>query len=246
MSMAGRNLSKPELITHFIAQLLPLIPAIICKASKVLRRSLLTVGAVLIGGTLVPSIHAASMDPVAFINALGNQLQVVARNGSPEQTLRGLRELLREDFDVPALGRFVLGRFWRIFTPSEKQEFLELFENYVVFTYSERLIEYCNGGTSLRVTGSRPDPDGAIVISEIVRGSGAGAGRRDPSAQPIKVDWRLSTLNGGYKITDLIIDGLSMAATGRSQLEGVVERNGGRPQAILAVMRQEIASSVLR
>jgi phospholipid transport system substrate-binding protein len=112
----------------------------------VLRRSLLTVGAVLIGGTLVPSIHAASMDPVAFINALGNQLQVVARNGSPEQTLIGLRELLREDFDVPVLGRFVLGRFWRIFTPSEKQEFLELFENYVVFTYSERLIEYCNGG----------------------------------------------------------------------------------------------------
>jgi ABC-type transporter MlaC component len=96
------------------------------------------------------------------------------------------------------------------------------------------------------VTGSRPDPDGALVISEIVRGSGAGAGRRDPSAQPIKVDWRRSTLNGGYKITDLIIDGLSMAATGRSQLEGVVERNGGRPQAILAVMRQQIASSVLR
>src|SRR5262249_53098814 len=151
------------------------------------------------------------------INALGNQLQVVTRNRSPEQTLRGLRELLREDFDVPALGRFVLGRFWRIFTPSEKQEFLELFENYVVFTYSERLIEYCNGGTSLRVTGSRPDLDAAIVISELVRGSGAG--KPDPSAQPIRVDWRLSTLNGGYKITDIIIDVLSMAANGRSQLE---------------------------
>jgi phospholipid transport system substrate-binding protein len=86
------------------------------------------------------------MDPVAFINALGNYLQVITRNGSPEQTLRGLRELLREDFDVPALGRFVLGRFWRILTPSEQQEFLGLFENYVVFTYSERLIEYCNAG----------------------------------------------------------------------------------------------------
>jgi hypothetical protein len=92
MSVASRNPSKPELITQFIAQLLPLIPPIICKASKVLRRSLLTVGAVLIGGTLVPSIHAASMDPVAFINALGNQLQVVARNGSPEQTLSRLRK----------------------------------------------------------------------------------------------------------------------------------------------------------
>ena len=186
------------------------------------------------------------MDPIAFINALGNRLQVVTRNGSPEQTLRGLRELLREDFDVPALGRFVLGRFWRILTPSEMQEFLELFENYVVFTYSERLIEYCNGGTSLRVTGSRPDPDAAIVISELVRGPGAGAGKRDPSALPIRVDWRLSTLNGGYKITDIIIDGLSMATNGRSRLEGVVQRNGGRAQAILAVMRQQTASAYAR
>ena len=38
-------------------------------------------------------------------------------------------------------------------------------------------------------------------------------------------------------------EGLSMAANGRSQLEGVVERNGGRPQAILAVMRQQIAGA---
>jgi ABC-type transporter MlaC component len=46
-----------------------------------------------------------------------------------------------------------------------------------------------------------------------------------------------------YKISDVIVDGLSMAANGRSQLEGVVERNGGRAQAILAVMRQQIASA---
>jgi hypothetical protein len=37
-----------------------------------------------------------------------------------------------------------------------------------------------------------------------------------------------------------------MAANGRSQLEGVVERNGGRPQAILAVMRQQIAGASAR
>jgi ABC-type transporter MlaC component len=64
--------------------------------------------------------------------------------------------------------------------------------------------------------------------------------------QPIRVDWRLSTLNDGYKITDIIIDGLSMAANGRSQLEGVVQRNGGRAQAILAVMRQQTASASAR
>ena len=91
----------------------------VSEVSAVLRRSVLITVVVLITAGAAPADPtAAAVDPVAFIDALGNQLQVVTRNGSPEQTLRGLRELLREDFDVPALGRFVLGRFWRIFSLS--------------------------------------------------------------------------------------------------------------------------------
>ncbi len=207
-----------------------------------LRRSLLTAAVVLIAPALAPAVPAATaIDPAAFVSNLGNQLQTVTTTLSPEQRLAGFRELFREDFDVAGLGRFVLGRFWRVFSPSEQQEFLGLFENYVVHTYSDRLSEYDSDGGALRVTGSRPDPDGAIVSSEIIRGSGRGQG-----VQPIKVDWRLTACNGGYKISDVIIDGIGMAVTGRSQLEGVVERNGGRAQAILAVMRQQIASAALR
>jgi ABC-type transporter MlaC component len=107
-----------------------------------------------------------------------------------------------------------------------------------VLTYSEKLSDYTEDGGRPSVTGCRPDPDGAIVSSKIIRGSGA--------YQPIHVDWRLTTQNGSYKVSDIVIDGLSMAANGRSQLEGVVERNGGRAQAILAVMRQQIAGASFR
>jgi hypothetical protein len=118
---------------------------------------------------------------------------------------------LREDFDISGLSRFVLGRFWRIFSPSEQQEFLGLFENLVVLTYSERLLEYADGGGGLRAIGSRPEPDGAIVSSELTRETGSWAGRA-PTLQPLRVDWRLIARDGTYKISDVIIDGLSMAA----------------------------------
>jgi phospholipid transport system substrate-binding protein len=204
-----------------------------------LQRTFFTATVVLFTGALAPSIPAgAGMDPAAFINNLGNQLQAVTSSTSPEQRLAGFHQLFREDFDVPGLGRFVLGRFWRIFTPSEQQEFLGLFENYVVLTYSEKLSDYTVDGGRPSVTACRPYPDGAIVSSKIIRGSGA--------YQPIQVDWRLTAQNGSYKVSDIVIDGLSMAANGRSQLEGVVERNGGRPQAILAVMRQQIAGASFR
>src|SRR5262249_31604065 len=198
---------------------------------------------------------AAGADPATFINNLGKQLRVVSGCTSQERKLAGFCEVLRENFDVPGLSRFVVGRFWRVFTPSEEPEFLGpvwdlvvftfsggVVENLVVFTYRERLLEYADGGGGLRAIGSRPEPDGAIVSSELTREADAWAGR-SPTFHPIRVDWRLSARDGIYKITDVIIDGLSMAANGRSQLEGVVQRNGGRPQAILAVMRQQTAST---
>jgi phospholipid transport system substrate-binding protein len=207
------------------------------KVTAMLRRTLFTATVVLFTGAAAPSVPAAvGTDPAAFINNLGNQLQMVTSSSSRDQRLAGFRQLFRDDFDVPGLGRFVLGRFWRVFTPAEQQEFLGLFENYVVLTYSEKLTDYTEDGGRPSVIGCRPDGDGAMVSSKIIRGSGA--------SQPIKVDWRLTAQNGSYRINDIVIEGLSMAANGRSQLEGVVERNGGRPQAILAVMRQQIAAAL--
>jgi phospholipid transport system substrate-binding protein len=199
-----------------------------------LRPALLTATVVLIVGAAVP-LAEARMDPAAYVNNLGNQLQVVVEKPSPEARRAEFRRLFHREFDVHRLCWFVLGRFSRIMTPPERQEFLALFENVVVATYSDRLSEYIAGGGAPRVLGSRPDPDGAIVASEFNGRSGG-----------IRVDWRLRNHHHAYKITDIIIDGLSMAANGRSELEGVAERNGGQPQAILAVMRQEAANAALR
>ena len=123
----------------------------------VLRRVLLIIVVVLITrGASSANPASVGADPVLFINNLDRQLRVVSSCASPEQRLTGFRELFREDFDVPGLGRFVLGRFMRILTPSEQQEFLGLFENFVVLTYSAGLLEYADGGGGLRVVSSRP------------------------------------------------------------------------------------------
>ena len=206
-----------------------------------LQRSLLATFVALIAGALAPSIPvAAGPDPSAFINNLGHQLQVVARNTSAAERQAGFRELFDEDFDVPSLGHFVLGRLSQIMTAQEQQEFLGLFENYVVVTYSDRLSQYVADGAVPRVIGSRLDPDGAIVSSEFNRRSW------QSTAGAIRVDWRLARHDGRYKVSDIVIDGLSMAMNGRSELEGVAARIGWQPRAILAVMRQETASALLR
>jgi phospholipid transport system substrate-binding protein len=200
-----------------------------------LRRTLLTAVILPLTGAAASLPAEARLDPAAFVDNLGRQLVVVVANPSKEARRAEFRRLFHKEFDVHRLSWFVLGRLSRTMTPQERQQFLELFENYVVASYSDRLSDYVAGGGAPRVTGSRPDSDGVIVYSEFRPGSGA-----------IRVDWRLRPHHHAYKITDIIIDGVSMAASGRSALEGVAERNGWQPEAILAVMRQESANALLR
>jgi ABC-type transporter MlaC component len=200
-----------------------------------LGRPLITIAALLIVGAAALPPAQARTDPAAFVNNLDSQLVVMTENPSKQARRAEFGRLFHKEFDVHRLGSFVLGPISRTMTPSEREQFVASFETYVVASYSDRLSDYVAEGGAPRVIGSRPVPNGVIVAGEFSGRSGE-----------VKVDWRLRPFHHTYKITDLIIDGVSMAANGRSEMQGVAERNGWQPQAILAVMRQETANALLR
>jgi phospholipid transport system substrate-binding protein len=199
-----------------------------------LRRSFLTAAFTLIAGALASPVPvAAAADPAALISNLGSRaLQVLGKNATEAQRVARFRELLREDFDVPGIARFVLGRYWKVATEEQQAEFVKLFEDYVALAYSTRLAEYT--GETFKVVGSRPDADGAIVTSQILRPAGT---------PPVKVDWRLTGRNGVYKISDVSVDGISMAVTQRSEFASVIQHNGGQVQGLITMLRDKTAGA---
>jgi phospholipid transport system substrate-binding protein len=201
------------------------------------RRSFLMAGLILLAGGSGGAVPAAAAaDPAAVISNLGSQaLEVLGKDTPPSQRVARFRELLREDFDVPGIARFVLGRYWNVATEEQRAEFVKLFEEYVALAYSTRLAEYA--GETLKVMSSRPDADGAIVQSQILRPAGQA---------PIKVDWRLVGRSGAYKIADVAVDGISMAVTQRSEFASVIQHNGGQVESLIAMLRQKTQGSVMR
>jgi phospholipid transport system substrate-binding protein len=174
--------------------------------------------------------EANAQDVQAFVARLGEQaIQVLGPNASPAQRLTRFRELFHDDFDIPGIGQFVLGRYWRTATPQQQQDFLGLFQEYIVRAYSARLGEYA--GEPFRVTGSRPEGDQTIVTSEIVR----------PNGNRIAVDWYLIRSGASYKITDVYVSGVSMKVTQRDEFASVIQRNGGQVAALLTQLRQKLA-----
>jgi phospholipid transport system substrate-binding protein len=201
------------------------------------RRLIWIAVCLLVIGILLPGRPAAAAaDPAAVITSLGNEaLKVLGKNVDPNLRVARFRQLFSADFDVPGIARFVLGRYWRLATPEQQQEFVKVFTNYIALAYSNRLAEY--SGETLRVTGSRPAPDGQLVSSEIMRTNGQ---------PPARVDWLLTPQSGSYKINDVIVEGVSMAVTQRSEFASVIQRNGGQVQGLITALRQKTEGAGLR
>jgi len=154
-------------------------------------------------------------------------VEVLSKKVPATERLTRFRQLFQADFDGPGIARFVLGRYWRSASEQEQQEFLKLFEDYVVFVYGTRLSSF--NGETFRVKGSRPEGNGVVVATDILNPGG------EP---PIKVDWRLISDNGAFKINDVIIEGISMLVTQRSEFASIIQRHGGQVGGLLALMRE--------
>jgi phospholipid transport system substrate-binding protein len=177
-----------------------------------------------------PGPARAADDAAGFISDLGQRtVQILAAKSSESEREAKFRTIFEEGFDIPAISRFVLGGYWRTASEAQRQDFITLFEAYVIRAYAVRFNDY--GGEQLKVTAARAeDGESSMVQSMIARPSGA---------PPIKVDWRVNKTATGFKITDVIVEGVSMAVTQRQEFASVIQRNGGQIDALLKLLREK-------
>ena len=180
-------------------------------------------------GLSTPAL-AQSADPgaVAFMEALGNETVATFADKrlSREQAIERFRSLLNRGFDVPYIGRWVLGRHWNTATPAQQQEYQQLFERLIIRTYSERFAEY--SGETFKITGARPEGSSdTTVTTQIIR----------PAGPPVNVSWRVRKRDADYRIIDILVEGVSMGVTQRQEFASVIEQNGGRIDGLLQALR---------
>jgi phospholipid transport system substrate-binding protein len=178
-----------------------------------------------------PRSLAATDAPASFVIDLASRALVAMPNGDTAARQERFRQLFRQYFDVRTCTRSALGPYWLKATAPQRQEFVELYEDYLVVGYSTALRAL--GGQSFEVLGSQPDKDKIIVTSRI----------QISGAAPIRVDWQLNPTNHDYKVTDLIVNGISMASTQHSDMVSVIQRNNGHVPALLVALREKNAGN---
>ena len=148
-----------------------------------------------------------------------------------QERKQNFRTLLLNYFDIQGIGKWALGRYWRKASKSERQEYLVLFEDLIVGTYAGRFNTYSN--EKLSVKGSSSRGRFAIVKSHLSR----------DNQDPIRVEWRVTRPDGNYRIFDIVVEGVSMIRTQRSEFSSVIRRKDGKVSGLITVLRAKLKKS---
>ncbi len=152
-----------------------------------------------------------------FVKALGDDAVTVLSTeevGSAQRSAR-YRELLHRGFAIDIIARFVLGRYWRAASEAQRRAYLGLFREYVLDVYAARLDRFA--GETFEILKEQPlDEKDTMVSTEI----------RTPGDAPIRVDYRVRALADGHKVIDVLVEGVSLITTQRSEFASIINRKG--------------------
>jgi phospholipid transport system substrate-binding protein len=133
-----------------------------------------------------------------------------------------LRKLFVDNFDVDYIGRFVLARYWRNASEADKEDFRKNFEDYIVATYSRRFGSYSGEKIVVGQTFPGEDANHSVVRSSVER----------PNGDTMTVDWRMQKHDDQWRIVDVLVEGVSMMVTQRSEFNAVLQRENGSLAAL--------------
>jgi phospholipid transport system substrate-binding protein len=198
------------------------------------RRTLLTASltgaiAFALGGLPRAARAQTAEQAAAFVEQTGKELLAVVNGpGTTADKATQLQQIVDRDVDVDTVARFCLGRFWRMATPEQQQQYLQLFRQVLMRNINGKIGEY--KGVTL-VVGRATPRDASVSVASVVT---------IPGTAPANVDWVISAASGSPRIIDVVAEGTSLRLTQRSDYASYLSRNGNSVQALLDAMKQKL------
>jgi len=185
------------------------------------------------------SVQAAdATDAVrGFADQLASQALAIVKDtaNAQDQKQEKLEVLFKESVDIPWVAKFVLGKNWHAATPAQQQDYLTNYETFVLKNYTSKLTAYT--GQGYKITSVREEEGGDAKSKEY-----ALTMELISSNEPaVIVDYRIRQNGKGYKIFDIVVEGVSMITTQRSEFSSVVSNKG--LDFLIGALKQKAAAA---
>lgn len=184
----------------------------------------------LFAGNAAAEIDAAKAE--AFVKEVTTEgiEQIINANIPQAEKDARFAKLFNKALDLDFIGQFVLGRNWRTATPSQRAEFIKVYRQLNISTWSKRFDEF--KGREFIFKGTSPSNSaGQVFVNSVVPMD---------QGEPAKVVWRVREKGGQYKIVDIIIENVSLAITARNEYTAFIKNNPGGVDALIANLKTKI------
>ena len=171
--------------------------------------------------SLAPLAVAQDIGPEQLVQKITQEVLDSIRSdkqlaaGDRQKAVKLAEEKVLPYIDFEEATRLAVGRAWPKATPEQKKKLVAEFRNMLVRTYSNAIGGY--HGQTLKVLPSRgkQDPQDTIVRTQFVR----------PGGPPLPIDFQMRN-EGGWKVYDIAVEGVSLVLTYRSEFDAVVKQEG--------------------
>ncbi len=182
------------------------------------RRSLL-LGCAAAGALVAFASHAAEIatdTPSATIKSLQDGLIAAASKPTIDERYRALEPLITATHDLPYIAEFALRRQWSTLTDEQKQRFIAAFRRLSVMTYAARFGTV--GADAFRpIEAGEPDAGGRVQVATAIKRNGQA---------DVSLEYLLQQREQGWRIINIIADGVSDLALKRAEYQRVFASGG--------------------
>ena len=157
---------------------------------------------------------------VADVNA------VIASGKDEAGMLRDFETIFDRYADVPTIARYALGNDARTASDTQMQGFTAAFRRYIANKYGRRFREFIGGAIEVRE--AREVPNGIEVeTTAILQGQ-----------SPFRVDFQVSDRSGEVLFFNIIIEGINMLLSERTEVQAMLDARGGNLDQLIAELPQ--------
>jgi phospholipid transport system substrate-binding protein len=140
-----------------------------------------------------------------------------------------LKEVVFREFDLKIMSQRAVGRGWRKFTPQQKDRFTQLFRLLLERTYIKLLERYQGNDVEFikEVKQSKKQVRVDCIIST--------------QKKDINLSYLLYRLEDGWRVVDLVVEGISIAGNYRSQFKRLLRRaTPEKIEKLLVILQKKV------
>lgn len=146
------------------------------------------------------------------------------QNGHTQKVMELVDKKVLPNFNFTRMTALALGKEWRKASPQQQQQLTAEFRTLLVRTYSNALTSYKNQKIIYKPFKMAPADVDVLVRTEV----------QQPGSKPVQLDYSLEKADGGWKVYDVVVAGISLVTNYRDQFNQEV-RNGGIDGLIAAI-----------